>query len=118
MPNLTQQQLFFLYLTGTADAAGKATLHSKGLKPGGVLIFDIVSTMCADKAGVLAEISFYLGEQTMYLKTLANTTQAYWYKTRGPVRMPSDWCVQAKFSGADVGDVCHACFYGFVEYPD
>ena len=118
MPNLTQQQLFFLYLTGTANAAGVVTLHSKGLKPGGVLTFDIVSTMCADKAGVIAEISFHLGGQDMYLKTLANTTEDYWYKTRGPVRIPSDWCVQVGFSGADVGDVCHACCYGYVEYPE
>ena len=118
MRPLIQQQLFFLQLTGTPDADGHVILHSVGLKPGGVLTFDIVSTMAVEKNNAEAVISFHQGDQAMYLRTVLLVKKNFWYKTRGPIRLPSDWCVQVDFSDLDADSHCKACFYGYVEYPE
>lgn len=117
MYNAKQGQLLLETLRGTCSAAGDLVMRTNPLKTGGVLTFDIVATRTPTANAVVA-VELVQGPMVAGIRTLKMANADYWYKTRGPVRVPSDWCVRVTFSAAGNAQFCEASVYGYVEYPE
>ena len=114
MQEHTQQQILMTRLDGVCDAAGALVLETRPLKPGGVLTFDIVATKTPTANAVVA-IEFVQGPSVYGLRTLKMITADYWYKTRGPVCIPSDWSVRLTYSDAGNAKLCEASIFGHLD---
>ena len=110
----TQKQILITRLDGTCSAGGDLVLETKPFKPGGVMTFDIVSTKTPTANAVVA-IEFVKGPLVYGLRTLKMATADYWYKTRGPVCIPSDWSVRLTYSAAGNAKLCEASIYGHLD---
>jgi len=111
MEGLKQNQLLTENLKGISDAAGDLVLESNPRRPGGVLTFDIVSCR-AVTASTVATIELVSGPVVLGIRTLTLTNALSWYKTRGPVRIPSDFAIRVTFSSAGNAKLCEASVYG------
>jgi len=117
MHNVRLDQLLLETLRGVTSAAGALVMCTNPLKSGGVLIFDVVSCR-AVTASTVVTIELVQGPMVAGIKTLTLTNANSWYKTRGPVKVPSDWCVRVTFSAGGDTKLCEASVYGYVEYPE
>ncbi len=113
MEHLMQNHILTETLRGVTDAAGDLVLESNPLKGGGVLVIEVVSCRC-ETAQAVAEIEFVGPNVEAGLRTVALTTGNSWYKTRGPVRIPSDWSVRVTFSSGGNVKLCVASVYGYL----
>ena len=111
MNGLRQNEILTENLKGICTAAGDLVLESNPRRPGGVLTFDIVSCR-AVTASTVATIEFVQGPVVLGLRTLTLTNALSWYKTRGPVRIPSDFAIRITFSSAGNAKLCEATVYG------
>lgn len=105
------QDILIENLKGVTDASGDLVLQSNPRKEGGVLNFDIVSCR-AVTASTVVTIEFVKGPIVLGLRTLTLTNADSWYKTRGPVHVPSDFAVRLTFSSGGNAKVCEATVYG------
>jgi len=112
-----EQQLLCTKLQGVCSAAGDLVLHSNPFKCDGVLTFDIVSTR-TPTANAVVTIEFERGPMIYGLRSFKMATGNWWYKTRGPVYVPTDWAVKVTFSAAGNKQICEACLYGHVQYNE
>lgn len=111
MGEATQNQLFLTRLDGVCDADGDLVLESNPLKSNGILTFDIVSTK-TPTANAIVAIEFVKGPLIYGVRTVKMATADFWYKTRGPVCVPSDWSVRLTYSDAGNAKYCEASIYG------
>lgn len=111
MDTATLQEILIESLKGVTTAAGNLVLRSNPRKEGGVLNFDIVSCR-AVTAGTIVTIEFVKGSTVLGLRTLTLTNALSWYKTRGPVHVPSDFVIRLTFSSGGNAKVCDATIYG------
>jgi len=107
----TEQCILTETLKGVTTAGGALVLQSNPRKGNGVLIFDIVSCR-AVTASTVVTIELVKGSTVYGLRTLTLTNANSWYKTRGPVRIPSDFTVRLTFSAGGNAKVCEASIYG------
>ena len=107
----TLQNIITENLKGVTDASGDLVLQSNPRKGGGVLNFDIVSCR-AVTASTVVTIEFVQGPIVLGLRTLTLTNALSWYKTRGPVHVPSDFAIRLTFSAGGNKKVCEASAYG------
>lgn len=113
----TQQCILTENLKGVCTAAGDLVLESNPRRGGGVLTFDIVATR-TPTANAVVEIELVSGPVVLGVRTLKMANGAYWYKTRGPVRIPSDFVVRLTFSDAGNAQVCEGSVFGFECHPE
>ena len=113
MEHLMQNHILTETLRGVTDASGDLVLESNPLKGGGVLVIEVVSCR-AVTANTVAEIEFVGPNVESGLRTLKLVTADYWYKTRGPARLPSDWSVRVTFSAGGNVKLCEASVYGYL----
>jgi len=113
MEHLMQNHILTETLRGVTDAAGDLVLSSNPFKGGGVLVIEVVSCR-AITASTVAEIELVGPNAEAGLRTLTLTNALSWYKTRGPVRIPSDWQVRVTFSAGGNVKLCEASVYGYL----
>jgi len=111
MRDYRQNQILTENLKGVSDAAGDLVLESNPRRPGGVLTFDIVSCR-TPTANAVASIELVSGPVVLGIRTFKLVTADWWYKTRGPVRISSDFQVRVTFSDTTAADLCEASVYG------
>lgn len=104
-------------LKGVTTAAGALVLEANARKGGSVLIFRVISCR-AVTASTVVTIEFVRGSTVYGLRTLTLTNANSWYKTRGPVRLPSDFVVRLTFSAGGNAKVCEGSVYGYEVCPE
>lgn len=117
MEHAKQNQILNETLRGMTDAAGDLVLETNPFKGGGVLTVEVVACR-AVTASTVASIELHGPSIEAGLRTLTLTNALSWYKTRGPVRVPSDWSVRVTFSAGGNNLLCEASVYGHLAYPD
>ena len=117
MQHFERSQILNETLRGVTDAAGDLVLQTNPFRGDGVLTFEVVSCR-AVTASTVAEIELVGPNVEAGLRTLVLTNALYWYKTRGPVRVPSDWCVRVTFSAGGDTLLCEASVYGYMAFPE
>jgi len=117
MDVVSQQCIITENLKGVTTAGGALVLQSNPRKGGGVLNFDIVSCRAAG-ANTVVTIEFVKAGAVYGLRTLTLGTANFWYKTRGPVHIPSDFTVRLTFSAGGDSNICEASVYGCEVRPE
>lgn len=117
MYHAEQSSILTENLKGICSAGGALVLTSNPRKRGGVLTFDIVATR-TPTANAIVAIELVKGPVVLGVKTLKMANADYWYKTRGPVRIPSDFVVRLTFSDAGASKLCEASIYGYEVRPE
>ncbi len=117
MPQHRQPGILTENVKGTTDASGDLILQTNPRTPGGVLVFEVVSCR-AGGANTVVTIEFVQGTTVFGLRTLTLATANSWYKTRGPVRLPSDFHVRLTFSAGGATNTCEASIYGYEVCPE
>lgn len=117
MPHHTQPTILTEKVLGVTDAAGDLILQTNPRTPGRVLVFEVVSCRCVG-AQAVATIEFVQGTTVYGLRTLTLTNANSWYKTRGPVRLPSDYHARVTFSNGGNTQVCETSIYGYEVCPE
>jgi len=117
MQHFKQSHILNETLRGVTDADGDLVMETNPFRGGGVLTYEVVACRCAG-AQAVASIELHGPSVEAGLRTLTLTNANSWYKTRGPVRVPSDWSIRVTFSaGGDTG-LCEASVYGYLAYPE
>lgn len=104
-------------LKGICSAGGALVLETNPRKGGGVLTFDIVSCR-TPTANAVAAIELVKGPVVLGVRTFKLVTADWWYKTRGPVRTPSDFVVRITFSDVGASKLCEASVFGYEVRPE